>query len=107
MPQRNFWRSFGGAIWVLGFLAGPAQAQDTDRVYRIQADGLACPFCAYGIEKQLSAVEGVESVETDIKSGSVMVTMKTGAALDEATAAEAVERAGFTMRGFKQDGTDG
>ena len=69
----------------------------------MQADGLACPFCAYGIEKQLGAIEGVDSVETEIRSGTVVITMAEGSYLDEAAARKAVEAAGFTMRSFKRE----
>jgi mercuric ion binding protein len=70
--------------------------------YRLQVDGLACPFCAYGIEKKLTALEGVDKVETHIREGAVIVTMADGAALDEATAKRAVEAAGFTLNGFER-----
>ena len=40
--------------------------------YQLRVDGLACPFCAYGIEKKLGALEGVQSVETNIKDGVVI-----------------------------------
>jgi len=66
--------------------------------YRLRVDGLACPFCAYGIEKKLGALEGVRSVETNIKDGVVIVTMKDGATLDETTAKKAVKEAGFSLR---------
>ena len=81
------------------------QAQDAAPVYTIQVDGLACPFCAYGIEKQLGAIEGVESIEIDIRSGSVKVTVQAGAILEEERARRAVEAAGFTMGGFEAPGT--
>ncbi len=77
------WRGLVSVFLVLGFLAGPGQAQETNAVYALQVDGLACPFCAYGIEKQLLAIEGVQTVETDIKSGAVIVTMAPGSTLDE------------------------
>ena len=70
--------------------------------YRLAVDGLACPFCAYGIEKKLISLEGVETVEIDLESGSVVVTMRDDAALDEATAKQAVKDAGFTLHGFEQ-----
>lgn len=76
-------------------LAAPA-------TYRLHVDGLACPFCAYGIEKKLNAIEGVELLETNIKEGTVIVTMKDGAALDKATAKKAVKEAGFTLNGFER-----
>lgn len=82
----------------------PLQAQDAKPVYTLYADGLACPFCAYGIEKQLIAIEGVETVETDLKAGTVTVTMRDGAPLDEPLARKAVEAAGFTLRDFKRAG---
>lgn len=75
------------------FAAGPS--------YRIEVAGLACPFCAYGIEKKLNGVPGVDRVETDIKQGVVIVTMNDGSALDETAAKQAVKEAGFTLKGFK------
>lgn len=70
--------------------------------YRLEVDGLACPFCAYGIEKELSALEGVERIDTNIEAGTVTVTMRDGATLDKDTAREAVTRAGFTLGGFEE-----
>ena len=70
--------------------------------YRLKVDGLVCPFCAYGVEKKLGALDGVERLETNIKEGTVVVTMKEGATLDEATAKQAVKDAGFTLKGFEQ-----
>lgn len=69
--------------------------------YRLEVAGLACPFCAYGIEKKLNALEGVARVETNLKEGAVVVTMQEGATLDEATAKQAVKEAGFTLGGFE------
>ncbi len=93
---------------LLGFLASaPASAGETqeavdasETVYEVEVDGLACPFCAYGIEKQLGKIDGVDSVETDIKSGLVVITMEPGATLEEDDARRAVEKAGFTMKSF-------
>ncbi|MFQ5534312.1 MAG: heavy-metal-associated domain-containing protein [Sphingomonadales bacterium] len=84
--------------------AGAVSAQETQAVYRLGANGLSCPFCAYGIEKELSAIDGVATVETDIRSGTVMVTMKPDAELGEALAKEAVEAAGFDLRSFDREG---
>jgi len=70
--------------------------------YELAVDGLACPFCAYGIEKQLSRVDGVETVETDVRAGKVVVTLRDGATLDEERARTAVESAGFTLRSFEK-----
>lgn len=68
--------------------------------YALGVDGLACPFCAYGIEKRLSAIEGVEKVEIDIAKGRAVVTLREGATLSEAAARQAVKEAGFTLGSF-------
>ncbi len=70
--------------------------------YKLRVDGLACPFCAYGLEKKLSAIQGVQRTTVDIASGTVSVMMVEGATLDEASAKNAVKDAGFTLRGFEQ-----
>ena len=80
---------------------GAALADAHQSIYTLQADGLACPFCAYGIEKQLTRIDGVDTVSTDIESGTVLVLMRPGANLTEEQAAEAVDKAGFTMRDFQ------
>ena len=80
--------------------AGPGLAAPK-AYYQLRVDGLACPFCAYGIEKQLHAIKGVEDVVTDIKTGHVFVVTAKGAALDQATVKKAVEDAGFRLKGFQ------
>ena len=102
MRKRAFRRGLRGAVLAFALLTITVQAQDAGPIYAIQVDGLACPFCAYGIEKQLGAIEGVEAVETEIRSGTVTVTMRAGAALDEETARKAIEAAGFSMGAFSQ-----
>lgn len=90
-------------VLLLGTLpAVPLVADEDKTAYVVQADGLACPFCAYGIEKQIQRIDGVESVSTDIKSGTVVITMTPGRTLEEADAQRAVEAAGFTMRRFER-----
>ena len=69
--------------------------------HRVGVDGLACPFCAYGIEKQLRAIPGVKSVRVSVKSGTVIVSMKDGAKLSRAMASRAVRNAGFSLRSFR------
>ncbi len=88
------------------FSAGVAFG-DSGPVYTIQVDGLACPFCAYGVEKQLHAIEGIASVETEIKTGIVTITMHGGAVLTEEAAKKAVEDAGFKFGGLEKQGASG
>ena len=63
---------------------------------RVYVDGLACPFCTFGIEKSLKKVPGIVSLETTIRTGLVRIQMEPGASLDPAALNEAVKKAGFT-----------
>ena len=87
---------------MLSLALAPAFA--ASMVYSLQVDGLGCPFCAYGIEKNLADIEGVERVEVDIRKGVVLVTMDESKTLSEALAKEKVKDAGFTLRAFSKDG---
>lgn len=84
-----------GLIWHVAALAAGTQ-------YQLGVDGLACPFCAYGVEKKLSSIEGVESIKVDIVKGQVIVTMTDDIPLTELVAGTKVEQAGFTLRSFSQ-----
>ncbi len=102
--SRAQWRGILAALLMIAVGTTVAWAQSAKTVYTLQVDGLACPFCAYGVEKKLREVDGVETVETDIKTGTVTIDMRAGATLDEATARKAVEAAGFTFRGLNRAG---
>jgi len=43
---------------------------DNERIYvKIEIKGMACPFCAFGMEKELKKVSGVDNVEIELESG--------------------------------------
>ena len=91
------------AVWII---AVPSLAQ-ADETYRLRVDGLACPFCAYGIEKKLSAVTGVKKIDVLINKGVVVVIVASGARFDRDLATKAVKAAGFTLRGFERMSSGG
>ena len=68
--------------------------------YNLGVDGVACPYCAYGVEKRLLKIESVAQVEVDIGASLVRVTLADNATLSEERAREAVEEAGFTLKSF-------
>ncbi len=90
------------AVVLLAFLTLPLAPFAAASVYELKVDGLACPFCAYGIEKKLGAIAGVETVDVDLKEGRVIVTMAEGTVLTEEIARRAVTDAGFTLKAFAQ-----
>ncbi len=71
--------------------------------YNLRVDGLACPFCAYGIEKKLIRTEGVRSVAFDFEKGLVMVKVKAGVTLTEAQLKSLINDAGFTLRAMSEE----
>lgn len=70
--------------------------------YVLGVDGLACPFCAFGIEKRLNKVDGVSAVQVDIGDSVVRVIVQEGKALTEEQARRAVKEAGFTLRSYAE-----
>lgn len=73
-----------------------------DQVYKLRVDGLACPFCAYGIEKKLKATKGVKRLKIFINKGVVVVTLKDGATFTKRQAQKLIKDAGFALRGFQR-----
>lgn len=66
--------------------------------YEMRVDGLACPFCAYGIEKKLKEIEGVSNIKVDLDKGLVSVDMAEGKKLTESQMKKLFSDAGFTYR---------
>lgn len=74
-------------------------AQAPDAVGRqavITVDGLQCPFCAYGIQKQLKKLPGATKVEVELAKNQAIVSFKPGADVTDDQLREAVRKAGFT-----------
>ncbi|VAX05393.1 hypothetical protein MNBD_GAMMA19-1494 [hydrothermal vent metagenome] len=66
--------------------------------YNMRVDGLACPFCAYGIEKKFIKTEGVDSVDIDLQKGLVIVKTHEGKTFKEEKLKEIINDSGFTMK---------
>ena len=66
--------------------------------YQMRVDGLACPYCAYGIEKNLKKIDGVEKIEVDLNNGLVTVNVAAGVTLTAAQMVKLFSDAGFTYR---------
>lgn len=68
---------------------------------RLRVDGLACPFCAYGLEKNLKPLEGLESLNISLKKGLVKLTFKEDNNLDISKLKTIVKDAGYTQKGVE------
>ena len=82
-------------------LAGAgSQVARADTQYALRVDGLACPYCAYGIEKMLKALDGVvgDSVQIKLNEGIVRFTAKDQTKFTEPELGKLINDAGFTLR---------
>ena len=70
--------------------------------YIIRVDGLACPYCAYGIEKKLKKIHGVEDIDVDLDKGLVTVNVREGVELAEQQMVQLFKDTGFTYRSMTQ-----
>ena len=80
-----------------GILGATAPALAAIDHYEVQVDGLACPFCAYGLEKKLKKLPGVANVQIELKTGRASFDVSSGVLLPEPVQ-DAVHGAGFTPR---------
>lgn len=69
----------------------------------LRVDGLACPFCAYGLEKKVQHLKGYEldSYSVKINRGEVSFRWKPDRPLDLVAVKETVDKAGYTLRGVR------
>jgi len=67
-------------------------------LYKIRVDGLACPYCAYGIEKKLNKLDGVKFLDMDLEKGVVTVRAFEGVTLSDEQMTQLFKDAGFTFR---------
>ncbi len=70
--------------------------------YTMRVDGLACPYCAYGIEKKLKKISGLSNIKVDLNKGLVSVDAAEGTKLSEQQMKTLFKDAGFTYRSMVQ-----
>ncbi len=78
----------------------PASAQQSpEKVYiRITVDGLSCPFCAYGLEKNLKKLEGAGDLFISVEHGFATFSVPKNDLPSEEQLKKIVKDAGFTAR---------
>lgn len=64
----------------------------------VEVDGLSCPFCAYGLEKNFKEIKGVENIKIDVKEGLLTFTTQDEKTVSEEVIRKTVKKAGFTPR---------
>jgi len=83
----------------LVFTAPAVNAQVEQVTLRV--DGLACPFCAYGVEKKLKKLKGYRSLDVLMNEGKIVIGWKSDEPVDLPGLNNAIKEAGFTLRSVK------
>ncbi len=76
------------------FLSSVTSYAEVEKVVII-INGMACPVCAYGVEKKLKSVKGVKDIEIDIQNGLATLTAKEGQSIEISQVPQAIEDSGF------------
>ncbi len=90
--------------WLLAAIMALVLAQGAwaaGKHYEMRVDGLACPFCAYGIEKKFKAMDGVEAIDVDLDKGLVSVDTGEGVDFTDEQMKKLFGDSGFTYRSMK------
>lgn len=89
-------------LLLMGALSAEARAQDAPNApdVIIEVDGLACPFCTFGIEKKLKKIEGVDELVIHLEEGKVEMSLSEGFKVSEEQIKKAIAEAGFEARGI-------
>jgi len=82
------------ALPVLALSVNPASSQ-VERV-EMRVDGLACPFCSYGLEKKLKEVKGAGKVTIYVDKSLAVLTSKKAESINVEQLEPVVKEAGFT-----------
>lgn len=78
---------------------GQEATQGSGRQYvKVEVDGLACPFCAYGLEKKLTTIEGQQDLSINIDKGYATFNIPADNKLSKEKLEQIVEDAGYTPR---------
>lgn len=74
----------------------PASPQEGPQRVEVHVDGMSCPFCAYGLEKRLRKIEGLDSLRIDLEGAMAVLYLADGARVTDEALRRAVRDAGFT-----------
>jgi len=88
-------------IWLLSDSIFIRTANAEIKSITVSVDGLACPFCAYGIEKKIKSLKGVKEIKILLNAGTVTLKCAENKCPAFADVRSAVKDAGFTPRVMK------
>ena len=78
---------------------GDVAAKD---MVEVTVNGLVCDFCARALEKVFSKREEVRGIHVDLDQSLVLIAMKEGQTLDDATLTQLVTDSGYNVTAIKR-----
>ena len=96
--MRKFLISLFVALVVLTY---PFTALAAEANVTLMVDGLSCPFCAYGLEKKIKKMDGVDGVRIDLEESKIEIRFRDKKDVRIEKIEEAVRDAGFTPRSIE------
>lgn len=91
------------SLLMLGLTALVATSAQGQEKIVVRVDGLSCPFCALGLEKNLKKIKGVTDVTIKLEEGIATLETKQGANPSDEEIKKQVKGAGFTPREIKRE----
>lgn len=102
-PVRLLWVALALALMAM-VAQQPAWAANRAQgaVIIAQVNGMSCPFCAYGVRKELLTIPGVKDVRVNLGKSQAIVTVKPGARVTDQQISQAIREAGFSPGPIKR-----
>ena len=89
-------------LFLVAFAVTSTAALADDVQYDIRVDGITCPFCVATSERALKKIEGVQSVGSNLETGTIFVCADSQVALTDAQLKQLFRDKGFTYRSFEK-----
>ncbi|NKE70239.1 heavy-metal-associated domain-containing protein [Candidatus Manganitrophus noduliformans] len=93
-------------LLILATLLSPLVGWAKERI-TVEVSGLSCPFCAFGLEKKLKQLPGVEKVTIKVNEGVAEIDVAEGKKMTEEQVEQAVKEASFTPGKVKIEEDEG
>ncbi len=88
---------------IASIISFDASACATAETVQVKVDGLVCDFCARALEKVFGAREEVGDITVDLDKGSVLIHLKPGQSLDDATVSKLITDAGYNIANIDRE----
>lgn len=102
MSKVKFMKTIAIMLFMVSFQSLAQEAKQTSEdqttYIKMSVDGLACPFCAYGLEKKVKKIKGVKDIFIEINEGYITFNIPKEKSPTEETLLKIVKEAGFKAR---------